>query len=49
MDKCELRLFIINLHWCGHGFQMQPHVPQVVKGPKTIHVLGLDAFTSSNI
>jgi hypothetical protein len=49
MDKCELRLFIINLHSCGHGFQMQPHVPQVVEGLEIIHVLGLGAFASSNI
>jgi hypothetical protein len=49
MDKRELRLFIINLHLCGHGFQTQPHVPQIVEGLETIHVLALGAFASSNI
>jgi len=49
MDKCGLRLFIINLHWCGHGFQMQPHVPQVVERLEVIHVLGPGAFASSDI
>jgi hypothetical protein len=36
-------------HWCGHGFQMQPHAPHVVKGFRTIHVSSLSAFASSNI
>jgi hypothetical protein len=49
MDKCGLRLFITNLHWCGPGFQMQPHVPQVVERLETIHVLGPSAFASGKI